>query len=209
MPSDSSRISENFLYQFKFFIAFILLVVPNVVYAQLSIEWDASPSPGVDGYIVYYGKQSGNYTDSVDVGNTTSCVISDLEEGRTYYFAATAYYKNNSDYLEGSPSTELRVDVPASPVPTTDSDGDGISDDDELNVYGTDPQNTDTDDDGFSDGIEIDNGYDPMDPNSKPAPVMIWLEAEDGVLMSPVEVAWDENTSSGGYIVVPNGNGSV
>ena len=44
-----------------------------------------------------------------------------------------------------------------------DSDGDGISDFDEVNLYQTDPTRTDTDGDGFSDGVEIIRGFDPLD----------------------------------------------
>jgi hypothetical protein len=184
-----------------FFIAFILLVASEADCAQLSLQWDESPSPGVDGYIVYDGTQSRNYTESFDVGNTTSCVISNLVEGQIYYFAASAYYNNNSNYIEGVLSEELSFEVPLATVSTADCDGDGILDDMELYVYGTDPQKADTDDDGlndgaelaflandwdsdddgdglvnlldpdsdndgFLDGIEFDNGYDPMDPNS-------------------------------------------
>jgi hypothetical protein len=45
----------------------------------------------------------------------------------------------------------------------TDTDGDGISDCDELDL-GTDPELADTDDDGFDDGTEIDCDSDPNDP---------------------------------------------
>jgi hypothetical protein len=38
---------------------------------------------------------------------------------------------------------------------TTDSDGDGLSDYDETNLYGTDPNSADSDGDGLSDGEEI------------------------------------------------------
>jgi hypothetical protein len=38
--------------------------------------------------------------------------------------------------------------------PLTDSDGDGLSDDDEA-LWGTDPVNPDTDGDGFRDGVEV------------------------------------------------------
>lgn len=45
-----------------------------------------------------------------------------------------------------------------------DIDGDGILNEDETNIYGTDPTNPDTDGDGIDDGIEINNGTDPLDP---------------------------------------------
>lgn len=45
-----------------------------------------------------------------------------------------------------------------------DLDGDGITNDDETNLYGTDPNNPDTDGDGINDGAEITGGSDPLDP---------------------------------------------
>lgn len=45
-----------------------------------------------------------------------------------------------------------------------DSDGDGVSDFDEENIYFTDPNNPDTDNDGINDGIEIIRGFDPLNP---------------------------------------------
>lgn len=42
-----------------------------------------------------------------------------------------------------------------------DSDGDGLSDEDEKK-YGSDPQKTDTDGDGYGDGSEVKGGYDPI-----------------------------------------------
>ena len=47
-----------------------------------------------------------------------------------------------------------------------DTDGDGLSDGAEVNVYGTDPLDPDSDGDGFSDGDEVIVGADPNDPNS-------------------------------------------
>ncbi len=44
-----------------------------------------------------------------------------------------------------------------------DTDGDGVSDIDEKNLYGTDPSSSDTDGDGVSDSVEIMRGYDPLD----------------------------------------------
>lgn len=46
-----------------------------------------------------------------------------------------------------------------------DGDADGLYDDDEEDVYGTDPNVFDTDGDGVGDGEEVFNGTDPLDPN--------------------------------------------
>lgn len=43
-----------------------------------------------------------------------------------------------------------------------DSDFDGLTDQGEVQVYGTDPQNQDTDGDGFYDGTEVLRGTDPL-----------------------------------------------
>jgi hypothetical protein len=45
-----------------------------------------------------------------------------------------------------------------------DSDGDGLSDDEEK-ALGTDPKNWDTDHDGIGDGVEVRMGLDPLTPN--------------------------------------------
>ena len=45
-----------------------------------------------------------------------------------------------------------------------DSDGDGLSDIDEVEIYQTDPLNQDSDGDGYVDGDEVEHGYDPKGP---------------------------------------------
>jgi hypothetical protein len=50
--------------------------------------------------------------------------------------------------------------------PEGDLDGDGLSNVDEVEIYGTDPANVDTDGDLFSDGGEVVSGRDPLDPAS-------------------------------------------
>jgi hypothetical protein len=47
---------------------------------------------------------------------------------------------------------------------TQDTDGDGLSDYDELNVYSTSPYIEDSDSDGISDGVEVKNGTNPNCP---------------------------------------------
>ena len=72
-------------------IACALHLIPPMTYAaQVTLAWDASEGP-VTGYKVHYGTTSGDYDYIANTGNYTSCSISGLKEGATYYFAATAY----------------------------------------------------------------------------------------------------------------------
>jgi len=61
----------------------------------------------------------------------------------------------------------MRVRVSAPGVSTRDTDGDGLTDCDEINIHGTDPLNPDSDGDGLSDGDEINiHGTDPLNPDT-------------------------------------------
>lgn len=55
------------------------------------VTWPASLQPGVAGYRIYYGTQSGTYTEIIDVGNTTTAELPDLIVGTTYYCAISLY----------------------------------------------------------------------------------------------------------------------
>ena len=90
---------------FKFILVLLIpctlyLVTPIAYAAQVTVSWNASVGP-VSGYEMHYGTTSGDYDYSVNVGNSTSCTISGLQEGVTYYFAATAYNDiDESDYSD-------------------------------------------------------------------------------------------------------------
>jgi hypothetical protein len=62
---------------------------------DVRLEWDEVTASDMAGYRVYYGTTSGIYTSTVDVGNTTECIIQDLSLGPTYYFALAAYDTEN------------------------------------------------------------------------------------------------------------------
>lgn len=59
---------------------------------------------------------------------------------------------------------EKEYDEPIEEQPidaSLDSDFDGLTDQDEINIHKTDPNNPDSDNDGFDDKTEIDGGYNP------------------------------------------------
>lgn len=61
----------------------------------IKLSWDYSPDSFVAGYKIYYGVESGVYTNSVLAGNVSTLAIGDLTTNINYYFAATSYYSNN------------------------------------------------------------------------------------------------------------------
>jgi hypothetical protein len=76
----------------------------------VTLAWD--PSPGTNiiaNYNLYYGAASGTYTSSVSAGTATTVSISNLVEGTTYYFAATAV---DTAGLESDYSTEVSALIP-------------------------------------------------------------------------------------------------
>jgi hypothetical protein len=76
----------------------------------VTLAWD--PSPGTNtiaSYNLYYGGASGTYANVVSAGTNTTVSISNLVEGATYYFAATAV---DTDGLESDYSTEVSALIP-------------------------------------------------------------------------------------------------
>ncbi len=86
---------------------------------------------------------------------------------------------------------------------TEESDGDGLSDADELTRYLTNPVQLDTDGDLLDDGLEVTYGSDPLDPSSSPLGasvtpgLLLDFEADDGGLWSPGTL-WQHGVPSSG-----------
>lgn len=91
------------------FLPIFLSSVQDVHGASVSLAWDPNPDANLAGYKVYYGCASGSYSLMVDAGNRTSLTISGLEEGKIYYFTATAYGAAGE---ESGMSDEIQYDAP-------------------------------------------------------------------------------------------------
>jgi hypothetical protein len=105
-----------------------------------------------------------------------------------------------------SDTDSCNITVHPNELPDMDSDNDGLWDEEEINIFGTDPYNADTDGDGVPDGLEVDNGTDPTIPDHNDE--NIWLEAEAGRLGAPMAIDGDGSASAGMAIGVPNGTGN-
>jgi hypothetical protein len=88
----------------------LVMAFASTLFAQqaprATIAWNAD-SGDVAGYEVYYGLSTGNYTTTVNVGNTTTTTLQNLSSP-TYYVAVTAYDSNN---VQSGFSPELVIDL--------------------------------------------------------------------------------------------------
>ncbi|NMH65501.1 PQQ-binding-like beta-propeller repeat protein [Shewanella salipaludis] len=114
--------------------------------------------------------------------------LTNLEE----YNAGTQPTKLDSDGDGLSDGDEVNIHL-TSPI-SLDTDGDQLSDYDEVITYATNPLLIDTDNDGFSDGQEV---YlyltDPNDIDSVPAPIDSYQESFEAALLP---VAWFNNAGN-------------
>jgi hypothetical protein len=89
--------------------------VSTAAAGSVTLTWDANSESDLSGYRVYYGQQSRNYDDFVDVGNVTTFKISNLDPGKKYYFAVTAYDFSTN---ESGFSAEVSADIPSQSDPS-------------------------------------------------------------------------------------------
>jgi glucose/arabinose dehydrogenase len=68
----------------------LLVGVTSAHAGTVSIAWDPSPDSSVIGYYVYVGTTSGVYTETYDVGNSTTFSYNAAEDSR-HYFTVAAY----------------------------------------------------------------------------------------------------------------------
>lgn len=135
----------NVLILTSFLIIFFLLIA-SAHAQQVNLAWDANTETDLQGYRVYQGTASRTYSNNANVGNYTTCTISGLEAGRTYYFAVTALdcIGNESGY-----SSEVSYTVPApapppepEPTPTPEPAPAPIPEPSQELVFATTPSGT-------------------------------------------------------------------
>jgi len=68
----------------------------NAFASEAELAWDPpAVSTAVFGYMIHYGTASHGYSAAIDVGNATSYTVSNLLDGKTYYFSVTWYDANH------------------------------------------------------------------------------------------------------------------
>jgi parallel beta-helix repeat protein len=137
---------------------------------SIPLSWTAIAYTGdTGGYEVYYSDTSGGlYTLFETTPNKTveNSTVTGLDPGTPYFFVlrtVTYSHVNNQNDVY----SEYTGEVSAMTSEGIDSDGDGLTDEEEA-ILGTDPNDPDSDGDGYSDGEEVNMGTDPMNPGESP-----------------------------------------
>ncbi len=87
---------------------------------------------------------------------------------------------NFDSVAQSSVESLVGVDEQNANTHLIDSDADGLTDDAEINTYGTDPDNLDTDGDGVNDGDEVKTGRNPNMSDNNETPPAIVIEIPEG-----------------------------
>ena len=111
----------NKKYIISLIVVFSIILSVSYTFAA-SLNWSpvaSTDSCVIAGYKVHYGTDSGQYTNSIDVGNTTSYNLDllPLEPTQIYYFSVSAYSDTNLDgSLSAAVSYTDSPEVVGSPV---------------------------------------------------------------------------------------------
>lgn len=82
----------------------------------IPLAWNAVPETGIQGYKVYVGTASRQYTQIFATGTTPAFSVAAMELGKTYYFAVKSI---GGTGLESDFSTELVVKIALPPLPVS------------------------------------------------------------------------------------------
>lgn len=99
------------------------LLTPTNPPAAVGLAWDPSPDISVVGYKIYWGPSTRSYTNQATFGNVTTCQITNLIRGGTFYFTATAF---NGEGIESDFSNEVKYTPSTIPPPPTNLKGTNV-----------------------------------------------------------------------------------
>lgn len=134
----------------------------NKFFASPAIEKNVQPVDlGVDqGTSVVSNEDSANagsqVSEDTSVSTSPTDISSSVKEDQVLFGEPI---DKDGDGLDDNSEKEIGTDSN-----NWDTDEDGLSDGDEVNIWHTDPLKADTDGDGYLDGAEVKNGYNPMGP---------------------------------------------
>jgi len=101
----------------------ILFNAAAVFPANVTLSWnppatdaDGAPLSDLAGYIIYYGMESGTYSDGLDVGNVLTYPVSGLYDGQPYYFAVAAYDASGNESAYSNEVVKIISQDTESPV---------------------------------------------------------------------------------------------
>jgi enamine deaminase RidA (YjgF/YER057c/UK114 family) len=97
-----------------YLLFFEVLIVSAQAVRNVTLMWSPISNPIVAGFNIYYGGVSGVYTNKTDVGGATILTISNLLNGKTYYFAISTY---SAAGAESALSGEISYTVPVTVDP--------------------------------------------------------------------------------------------
>lgn len=157
--------------------------------SAVAIDSGATLVAGVVGPAV--PRLSGQATTAQPAGTPAAVVTAAQTAPGTPAAAASASDDEDADGLTRGEEDELNTD----PV-LADTDGDGLSDGDEVNTHGTLPLIDDTDGDGVADGDEIAAGTDPLDGAAAAAATDAVVEEPAAVVEEPAAVAEEPATEA-------------
>ena len=119
-------------------------------------------APDVAGVSEWWKPQLSGDTILIGDDHSNGSGMGTPQTGEAYVYRVSVVTDSDGDGLTDDEETALGTDPH-----NADTDGDGLSDGDEVHTYGTDPTDPDTDHDGLSDGDEVNTyGTDPTDPDT-------------------------------------------
>jgi Concanavalin A-like lectin/glucanases superfamily/Bacterial TSP3 repeat len=131
---------------------------------QAQSQWDAHQNPLTKGSIAAENLAANSAANSLSGGKaaatspvSNSAIASFWAQnisGKTGV-VASASTENAAGSTSANVSPSKQAADASSDLDTTDTDHDGLIDSDEINIWGTDPNNPDTDGDGLTDGAEV------------------------------------------------------